>query len=232
MPRKQHRRRIALTAGLVGLILLAGCLSVPGSSISNAESVGDQVQARYDAIDRYEATVTKTVQTTSDTSSVRATVSVDTAESARIEYHTGPRAGTVANIDLSSASPARPSLSTSVQSATDGQVPTYGALASELVRSNNVTVERTTVLDGRQTAVVSLVPNADETNGTAVSVERRVWVDTERLIPLRIETTWTGESGETVTETVRYTNVTLSEERENTSNSQVEASPRAGGVSA
>jgi outer membrane lipoprotein-sorting protein len=211
MPRKRIDRRLALSAGFACLVLLAGCTAVPSGSVSDADSVGEHVQARYDSIDRYEATVTKTVRGPSQSSSVRATLTVDTDDAAQIEYHTGPRAGTTTTVDTSGPS-AAPSLSAGVRTATDGRVPSYGALASELVRTSNVTVERTTVLDGHRTAVVSFAPERTENDSaSAADVERRVWVDTDRRIPLRIETTWMTDDGKTVTETVRYANVTLTE---------------------
>ena len=200
----------ALGIGLV--VLLAGCIAVPSGSVSNADSVGEQVQSRYDAIDRYEATVTKTVDTGDHTSSVHATVTVVKSEFTRIAYHSGPRAGTVRKTSESSASTVDPILSTSIQPPGERQLPSYGALAAELVRTNNVTVEQTAVLGDRRTVVVSVVPDSTETTGTDDRVERRLWIDSERLIPLRIETTWTQSNGQTVTETVRYSNVTLGEQ--------------------
>jgi len=105
-----------------------------------------------------------------------------------------------------------PVLSTSIQHRSESQVPSYGALAAELVRTNNVTVEQTAVLDERKTVVVSVLPHSNEIAETGDNVERRLWIDSERLIPLQIETTWTKADGQTVTETVRYSNVTLGEQ--------------------
>ena len=148
---------------------------------------------------------------------MRASLTVETDEYTRIEYQTGPRAGTVTTIDTSSARSGQPTLSTGARAAMDGAVPTYGALASELVATSNVTVERTTVLDGRQTAIVSFVPdNTTDDRTTDVRVERHVWIDTERQIPFQIETTWSMADGESVTETVRYTNVTVTEQSQTT----------------
>jgi outer membrane lipoprotein-sorting protein len=104
-----------------------------------------------------------------------------------------------------------PVLSTSIQGPSERQFPSYGALATELVRTNNVTVEQTTVLGERRTVVVSVRPHSNEKTDTDDRVERRLWIDSERLIPLQIETTWTRADGQTVTETVRYSNVTFGE---------------------
>jgi outer membrane lipoprotein-sorting protein len=214
MPRKKPRRRHALV-GLVGVLLLAGCIGLPTGGPADADSVGESVQNRYDAIERYSATVTRTVETSSGTASASARLTVDTDDRMRVAYEAGPRAGTVETIDLSSDRNAGPVLSTSLQRANDGRAVSYGALASTLVRTNNVTLERTAVIDGRSTAVVSLVPH-DAENGSA-SVERRLWIDTERRIPVRIETTWS-DGDESVTETVRYTNVTITERSDSSVN--------------
>jgi outer membrane lipoprotein-sorting protein len=217
MLRRQHQRQRALAVGLACLFLLAGCTTVQNGSVTDPDAVGDHVQTRYDSIDRYEATVTKTVTGPAQTTTVRASLTVETDEYTRIEYQTGPRAGTVTTIDTSSARSGQPTLSTGARAAMDGAVPTYGALASELVATSNVTVERTTVLDGRQTAIVSFVPdNTTDDRTTDVRVERHVWIDTERQIPLQIETTWSMADGESVTETVRYTNVTVTEQSQTT----------------
>jgi len=206
------KRRNLLQLLAIGLVvLLAGCLAVPSGSISNADSVGEQVQSRYDAIDRYEATVTKTVEIDDSTSSIHATVTAAKSEFTRIAYHSGPNAGTVTKINASTSSNIDPTLSTNIQHPSESQVPSYGALAAELVRTNNVTVEQTAVLGERRTVVVSLVPHSTEQSETDDSIERRLWIDSERLIPLQIETTWTKADGQTVTETVRYSNVTLGE---------------------
>lgn len=211
MPRSKTTRRRALV-GLVGVLLLAGCIGLPTGGISDADSVGESVQNRYDAIESYSATVTRTVETSSGAATASARLAVDTDDRMRVAYETGPRAGTVETIDLSADNNAGPVLSTSLGRANDGRAVSYGALAATLVRTNDVTLERTTVVDGRHTAVVSLVPH-DAENGSA-SIERRLWIDTERRIPVRIETTWTDDAGESVTETVRYTNVTIVEANE------------------
>jgi len=226
MPRKRQQKRRALSIGFACLLLLAGCTAVQDGSVTDPDAVGDHVQARYDSIERYEATVTKTVDKPAQTTTIRASLTVATDEYTRIEYQTGPRAGTTTTIDTSSAASGQPTLSTGAQTAMDGHVPTYGALASELVRTNNVTIEGTTALGGQRTAVVSFAPaNATDNRTADVTVEHRVWVDTDRQIPLKVETTWTRADGELVTETVRYTNVTVTE-RSRTSSDGTEATDR------
>lgn len=208
MPRDSPSRRV-LVVGLVGVLLLAGCSTLPTGGLSDADAVGEHVQQRYDRIDSYTATVTKTVETPTSSASVRARLDVETDERMRLTYESGARAGTTETVDLSASDAARPVLSTGLQRAGDGQRASYGALAETLVRTSNVTLERTTVLDGHRTAVVSLDRASDANAST--SVERRVWIDTERRLPLKVETTWTGADGATTTETVRYANVTVHE---------------------
>ncbi|GGN10000.1 LolA family protein [Halarchaeum nitratireducens] len=200
MPRRT--KRCALTIGLVGALLLAGCSTLPSGGL-NADAVGEQVQHRYDAIEGYSATVTKTVEANDETSTVRAHVSADVDGATTVTYRSGPDAGTTVRYETPTRAPV---LSAGRRDAATRDA-TYGALAASLVRTSNVSVDGTTVLDGHRTAIVSLSPANASVNDT----ERRVWVDTDRRIPLRVETTWTTASGTTVTETVRYENVTLSE---------------------
>ncbi|GAD52594.1 hypothetical protein MBEHAL_1354 [Halarchaeum acidiphilum MH1-52-1] len=206
MPR-HRRRRCALCLGLVGVLLLAGCSTLSSTGISDADAVGEQVQHRYDAIDRYSATVTKTVETPNGETSVSARLSADTDGAATVTYESGPRAGTTRTYASAARSPV---LATGPDGA-PARGATYGALAASLVRTNDVSIDGTTVLDGHRSVVVSLVPDGDGNASAADGLERRVWVDVERRIPLRVETTWTTATGANVTETVRYANVTLDE---------------------
>lgn len=217
---KSPRRRVVAVL-LAGALLSTGCVGLPNGGVSDAESVGDAVHQRYESIDRYSATVTKTVETSTGTSHVRATIMVDTGEEMRIAYQTGPRAGTVERLDISSTSATKPLLSTGLKQVSGGST-SYGALAAELVRTSNVSRDRMTTLNGRRTAIVSLVPQ--DTNNRSERVKRRIWIDTERLIPQRIQTRMTTVSGETITETVHYSNVTIHESSR--SSSQVESSRR------
>ena len=139
-------RRGAVAVLLVGALLSTGCIGLP-SVVSNAESVGDAVHQRYESIDRYSATVTKTVETSTGTSHVRAIIMVDTDEEMRIVYQTGPRSGTVERLNISSTSATRPLLSTGLKQVCGGST-SYGALAAKLVRTSNVSLDRMTTLDG------------------------------------------------------------------------------------
>ncbi|WP_156105793.1 outer membrane lipoprotein-sorting protein [Halobellus rufus] len=206
MPRRQYRRH-SLAIGVVGLLLLAGCIVPTGGNL-DPDSVSENVQDRYDRIDSYETTVTKTVETPTETASVRARVAVEPGEKMQITYRNGAQAGAVETIDLSAESSGQPTLSTGLERARNGQHASYGALAGTLVETNNVTVERRTTIDGQRVAVISLVPDAD---ATAASVERTLWIDTERQLPLRVETTWTDADGRVVTETIEYANTTVDE---------------------
>ncbi|GAA0313423.1 hypothetical protein [Halarchaeum salinum] len=202
MPRRT--KRCALTLGLVGALLLAGCSTLPTGGLSDADAIGEQVQHRYDAIEGYSATVTKTVETEHATSTVSAHVSADTDGATTVTYRSGPNAGSTVTYETATRASA---LATGPSdAATRGS--TYGALAASLVRTNDVSITGTAVVEGHQTAVVSLT---DGNTSDADDAARRVWIDTERRIPLRVETTWTTADGVNVTETVTYTNVTLRE---------------------
>ncbi|GGM60731.1 outer membrane lipoprotein-sorting protein [Halarchaeum rubridurum] len=211
MPRST--KRCALALGLVGALLLAGCSTLPTGGL-DADAVGDQVQHRYNTIEEYSATVTKTVETTDGTSTLRAHVSADTDGATTVTYRSGPDAGTTVRYETATRAPV---LSTGRHDAATRDA-TYGALAASLVRTSDVSLDGTAILDGHRTAVVSLAParenagaDANATTEGSAGVERRVWVDTERRIPLRVETTWTAADGTSVTETVSYENVTLHE---------------------
>lgn len=208
MPRKRINGRHALLIGVAGLALLSGCTAYSSGTLADAEKVSDRVENRYEAIDGYTATVTRTVATSARTSTTRARITANTSTQARIEYLAGSRAGTTRTVDLSAETPAL-TFSSGLQSATDEPIPSYGALAETLVRTNNVTVQGTEYIDGERTIVVSLTPT--ETGEQSVDVERQVWIETDRRVPLRVRTTWTTSNGRTVTETVQYSDVSLRE---------------------
>jgi outer membrane lipoprotein-sorting protein len=198
------RQRTALVVAVGLLLASAGCLGTTGRSIEDPDAVAQQVDARHDALSGYDVTVVRTVSTDELTSTTRATVTVENPDYRRVAYHTGPHAGRV-SVTNTTAEP--------VFSPTTGGTSTpatYGALAATLVRGNDLRYLGRTELDGHSTAVVSLVPtNGTETGTTTPNVsERRVWVDTERLVPLRVRTTWETVDGP-VTETIRYRNVSL-----------------------
>ena len=201
------RRGSVALLGLVGLLLTAGCLGSVGTSVDDPRAVAQQVEARYDALDEYRTTIERTVVAGDTTATTRATVRFVKGESLRVAYHTGPRAGTVTVIDDPTPSRLLATGAAEAETAVAETPASYGAVAAHLVRTNNVTYLGTTLLDGRPAVVLSLEPTANETTGRLL--ERRVWVDAERLVPLRVESTWRGETGE-VTETLRFTNTSLS----------------------
>lgn len=166
--------------------------------------MAQQVDARHDELSGYDVTVIRTVSAGELTSTTRATVTVENPDYRRVAYHTGPNAGRV-SVTNATAEPVFPP--TTAGASTPA---TYGELAAKLVRGNDLRYLGRTEVDGHSTAVVSLVPaNGTGTGATTPNVsERRVWVDTERLVPLRVRTTWETVDGP-VTETIRYRNVSL-----------------------
>ncbi|NHN59480.1 MULTISPECIES: outer membrane lipoprotein-sorting protein [Halorussus] len=205
--RLPHRRRSALLVGAVGLLLTAGCLGSVGTSVDDPRSVARQVDARYDSLDEYRTTIERTVSVGDSTATTRATLRFVKDESLRIAYETGPRAGTVTVVDDPTPSTLLATDAAQAETAVGETPASYGAVAANLVRTNNVTYSGTTVLDGRAAVVLALEPTANETATNLV--ERRVWIDAERRVPLRVVSTWRGESGE-ITETLRFTNTSLS----------------------
>ena len=200
------RQRVVLLVA-VGLLLVgAGCLGTTGRSVEDTETVVQQVESRHDALSGYRATVVRTVSTDVSSTTTLATVEVENPDYRRVEYHTGPRAGEVSVTNATAEPVFAPT------TAGTGTPATYGALAARLVRGNEVDFLGRTEVRGHGTAVVSLAP----ANGTAgdegrtTVAERRLWVDTERLVPLRVRTTWETPHG-SLTETISYRNVSLRE---------------------
>lgn len=201
-----HRWSLRLLS-VVGLLLTAGCLASVGTPINDPQSVAQQVETRYDTLDEYQTTIERTVTVGDTTATTQAVVRFEKGESLQVAYHTGPEAGTVTVIDNPSPSNL---LSTNVVAAetTAAETPaSYGAFAGHLVQSNNVTYRGTTVLDDNPAVVLSLKPMENETSGQLT--ERRIWIDAERRVPLRIESTWE-QNNQNVTETIRFTNTSLS----------------------
>lgn len=201
------RRRSVGLLGVVGLLLTAGCLAPVGTSVDDPQSVAQQVEARYDALDEYQSTVERTVTAGDETATTRALVRFEKGESLRIVHRTGPDAGTVTVVD--DPSPSTLLSTDAVASRTAGpETPaSYGAFAGHLVASNNVTYGGTAVVNDRPAVVFSLAPPANETADRLT--ERRIWIDAERRVPLRIESTWTRDD-RTVTEVITFTNTSLS----------------------
>ena len=200
-----RQRAVLLVA--VGLLLVgAGCLGTTGRSIEDTETVAQQVESRHDALSGYRATVVRTVSTDASSTTTLATVRVENPDHRRVEYHTGPRAGEVSVTNATAEPVFAPT------TAGTGTPATYGALAARLVRGNDVEYLGRTSVRGHETAVVSLVPSnrTDGDRGHTVVAERRLWIDTERLVPLRVRTTWETPHG-SVTETIGYRNVSLRE---------------------
>jgi outer membrane lipoprotein-sorting protein len=147
----------------------------------------------------------RTLETEDGTATARATVTFDKGDRLRIAYHTGPRAGDVTVID--DPSPARVLGGDAVGRSESDASAVYGSLAGDLVRENEVVFEGTERLRDRQTAVFSITPPT-EGDGTETRPDRRVWIDAEHVVPLRIESNWTAD-GESVSETIRFENVSL-----------------------
>jgi len=207
LPPPDPRRSLRLL-GVVGLLLTAGCLGSAGTAVDDPEPVAQQVEARYDALDTYQTTIERTVSVGETTETARATVRFEKGESLRIARHTGPDAGTVTVVE--DPSPATLLSADAAATAIDEtEAPaSYGAFAGRLVESHNVTYRGTAVVGDRTAVVLSLAPTANAT--ASEPTHRRVWIDAERRVPLRIESTWERASGD-VTETIRFTNTTVTD---------------------
>lgn len=201
------RRWSVRLLGLIGLLLTAGCLAPVGTQINNPQSVAQQVETRYDALDEYQTTIERTVTVGDTAATTQAVVRFEKGESLQIAYRTGPNAGAVTVIDDPSPSNLLSTDAVAAQTAGAETPASYGAFAGHLVQSNNVTYRGTTVLNDHPAVVFSLEPTANEPAGQLT--ERRIWIDAERQVPLRIESTWV-QDNRNVTETIRFTNTSLS----------------------
>lgn len=214
MPRLPTNRRIALTVGIVVALLLAGCSAVPSGTVSGPPAqIGEQVQSRYDSIDWYSATVDRSVTTSEGTTTTSASVVVKSGEWMQVTYRSGPRTGTTTHVSLSDTS-APQALYKMQWSGTDqSHPPSLGAMATAVAKTHNLTIDRTTVIDGHVVAVLSIDPR----NGTTDPNERQhLWVDTQRRIPLKYVSTWTDTNGQKTTETIQFSNITIHESTNST----------------
>jgi outer membrane lipoprotein-sorting protein len=198
---RTNRRRAAI--GVVGVVLVtAGCLGTPGSEVDDPEAVMDQVDARYEELEGFQATMIQTVETADETSQARATVTFDKEEFLKIAYHSGAKAGAVSMVE----DPTEKLFGDRNADTANSQAETfYGTVAADLVRDRRIVFNGTERVDGRRTAVFSMTATAD---AAASAPERTVWIDTDRVVPLRIESQWVAD-GETVTETIRFEDVSL-----------------------
>lgn len=201
-------RQVGLV-GLVGLLFVtAGCLAPTGTEIENSRAVAEQVESRYETLDGFQATMVQTVESANQTDVTRASVVFEKGAYLKIAYKTGPRAGTVTVID--DPSPSRLIGRADTGSSERGDAEIVGAIAASLVHRNDVVYEGSTTLDQHRVAIFSLTPPAD-TNTTADHSRlsaRRVWIDTDRGVPLKIQSTWS-TAGENVTKTIRLQNVSV-----------------------
>lgn len=204
--------------GVVGVVLVtAGCLGAPGTRVDDPSAVAEQVESRYDRLDGFRARMVQRVDVGTETRTARATIAFDKGDSLAIAYHTGPKAGTVTVVEDPSAK-----LFAGEHAEEPETSAVVGTVAADLVRENDVVFEGTARLDGRPTAVFSITPPPEAAESRPT---RRVWIDAERVVPLRIESTWTRD-GRQVRETIRFENVTLGVPN------QSAAAPPAGGATA
>lgn len=208
MPRPPIIRQVALTLTVLVLLLGAGCSAVPQENLSTPAQLGEHVQSRYDSLEYYSATVERSVETPAERATLRAQIAVRTGEWMQIHYLNGPQAGTTEHVSLEDRSAPQTMYSLQATPGSRMHPPALGTMATAITRTHNLTLERTTVLDGHLTAVVAIDPIAANasTNRT-----QHLWVDTQRGIPLKYQSTWTTADGRQVTETIHLSNVTLHE---------------------
>jgi outer membrane lipoprotein-sorting protein len=194
------RRRTLL--GVVGLVFVtAGCLGAPGTGVDDPSAVADQVESRYERLDGFQATMIQRFQVGNETTTGRATVAFDKGDSLTVAYHTGPKAGEVAVIENPTAK-----LFTGERTGEESEAGAlFATVAADLVRENQVVFEKHERIEGRPSVVFSISPPDD---AAETRPQRRVWIDAERVVPLRIESTWVID-GQRVHETIHFENVLL-----------------------
>jgi outer membrane lipoprotein-sorting protein len=192
-----------VTLAIAVLLVLAGCGAVPeggvGAGTAFDESmVGDRVQDRYDRLGSYRATIVRTVTVDGTTERTRATVVYERPNSLRIDYEVGPRAGEVVLVDATTVSVYADGRLVRREPRTDPlrNYSAYDRLVARTLRGENVTYAGTERVAGHHAVAFSASPEDDPT------VDRTVWIDSERQVPLRLRTVRTGERNATVTTTV------------------------------
>lgn len=213
MPPPTDAKPLSLALIFGFLVAIAGCSAIPATDLSNSDAIGTQVQHRYDAIDQYSAAVERTLSTPTGQFTRRADIFVKTGDWMVIQYRDGPAAGTVSRVDLSGTSAPQAIVKMTGRMAPNRQPPSLGSLTATLVATHNLSVQRTTMLDGHLTAVVHLEPRA---SNQSTQQSQYLWIDLDRQIPLKYESTWTTASGQTARETIRLSNVSI---RANTTHS-------------
>jgi outer membrane lipoprotein-sorting protein len=199
--------RRGVLVGLVGLLsVTAGCLAPAGTEIDDSDAVAEQVESRYETLDGFQATMVRTVESGGDRETTRATVTFDKGDYLRIAYHDGPNAGQTTVIN--DPSPSRLFAEGDVESSRADAAAIYGALAADLVEQYDVVYDGTDTIDGQRVAVYTLTPSTNATGDQRRLTERRVSVDVDRMVPVRMRSNWTADGAE-VTETIRFENVSL-----------------------
>lgn len=202
-------------AGLVGIIgviaVLTGCLAPGSAAVNDPAEVAERVESRYERLNSLNAELVQTTTRNGHTTTSRGTVQFEKQKSVRIAYRSGPRAGTTAVVEL-------PQPDSDVGATTGANANTskvYGAIAADVVRENVVEYERTTTLDGHRVAVVSVTPQNVQSELAAGRqvLERRVWIDTERAVPLQLKMKSTGPNGR-ITRTYRLHDVSVTTDAE------------------
>ncbi len=194
--------------GLVALLFVtAGCLAPAGTEIDDSKAVAEHVESRYEALDGFQATMVRTVERGGHNNTTRASVAFEKGNYLRIAYRTGPKAGAVTVID--DPEPARRFANGAAETGRADASDVYGALAADLVDQNDVVYDGTSTVDGHRVAVYSLTPANRSGEPTQPRlIERRVSVDVDRMVPIQVESTWRAD-GQEITETIRFTDVTL-----------------------
>jgi len=213
------RGTIAIRLAVVLAVLAAAGVAagVMLDTEPGGDEIADRVAERYDDAESYTTTVAVSVTYENETDTVQREGRARLVHAAPDSYRAevlAPREleGAVAATNGSVAWVDRPGAPTTVRAVNDTQQEwlaraNLSAALDKLQENATITREGTTTLDGTETYVLSVEPDAeydaDDHDGNAT-----VWVDTEANTVEQIRTT-ASHNGTTVTTTVRYENTTF-----------------------
>lgn len=197
-----RRARILITTAFLILGMTAGCMSgTPTTDEVNAKTLDNVAENRYNTVDGYTATVSRTVTIGENTTTARATVTTHGAQQ-QIRYLRGQNAGTTTTQSVD-----RPIFTTTPPTTITPIPASYTALTDTLSGTHTINVEKLIRYHGAQTAVVTFTPTTETPTANATVVSRTVWINIPQKLPVKIIESWTTPSGQPVTVETTFADV-------------------------
>lgn len=200
-------RRAGLTVTLAALMALSGCLATGVLDDQQENQVVDEFEDRIDEVDAYHATMITTTTIDGDSEEVRSEVWArpDSGEIRQEVLAPEKRAGdlTVSNGSVMWSYDESAGTATRVNVGEIRRDAGFGSYLDGLTEQYDIAYNGTETLDGQQTYRVTLLPNASAS--TIVDSKVTLWLDTDRMFPLKTHT----EVGDDISTTVRYTDLEI-----------------------